>query len=200
MPPGVSSASVTPLLREAKAAETRAHQRRALSWFSAALAAFVALVTLVLWTSSTAWNLFFLALIVLPMISALRARTRAKGAAHDAHAALDRAWLAAAAEVTSKAKRGITVSELASQLKIDETRADRLLTELAADDRTRIDVDDDAEIRYSVAGAGGGPTKMRVEDERFRALDEVEAAQEQEDKAEAERALLREPFPRSPRR
>jgi hypothetical protein len=35
-------------------------------------------------------------------------------------------------------------------LGVDEARADELLTSLAVQDRTRIDVGDDAEIRYSV--------------------------------------------------
>ena len=55
-------------------------------------------------------------------------------------------------------RTGVTVAELASRLKIDAVKAEKLLTQLAVHDRTRIDVDDDAEVRYSVS-----PGHRRVE-------------------------------------
>jgi hypothetical protein len=45
----------------------------------------------------------------------------------------------------------VTAGDLAKELSIDPARADALLTQLAVHDKTRIDVGDDAEVRYSVA-------------------------------------------------
>lgn len=60
--------------------------------------------------------------------------------------------LAAAEQVVAGAPHGMTAAELAARLKIDEARGDALLTRLAVNDRTRVDVGDDAEVRYSVRG------------------------------------------------
>jgi hypothetical protein len=116
-----------------------------------------------------------------PAALAVGARARASRATEAAGEALGRAWLAAAEEVASQAANGITVAELASRLKIDPERADKLLTQLAVHDRTRIDVDDDAEVRYSVTSSGGAePSKFRVasSEDAFRALEQAEAEAE----------------------
>ncbi len=73
--------------------------------------------------------------------------------APDAPLTLDRI-LAAAEDVAKSSKNGVTVTELAKRLKIDPARAEDLLTQLAVHDRTRIDVGDDAQVRYSVAPEG----------------------------------------------
>ena len=206
MPGGVSGeASVTPL-REAKASQTRAKRLRASFWVLAMMATFFTLVALAAWPAALAFKLIFLALAVTPTALAVRARARAGRASADAKEALDRAWLAAAEDVTKSAKKGVTVAELATRLKIDPVRAEQLLTELAVNDDTHIDVDDDAEVRYSISRELPGATgKVRIDtsEDQFRALEEAEAtaARTSEDEAEAaQKALLTAPFPRGPQR
>lgn len=87
---------------------------------------------------------------IVPAFLAVRARGQGSKRKENADAALDRAWLAAAEEVAAKHAGGVTAKELGKTLSIDEARADKLLTELAVHDKTRIDVGDDAEVRYSV--------------------------------------------------
>jgi hypothetical protein len=170
------------------------------------MATFFTLVALAAWPASIALKLFFLALAVTPSALAVRARSRAASATSDAIEALDRAWLAAAEDVAKNAKTGVTVAELASRLKIDPVRAEALLTRLAVHDRTRIDVDDDAEVRYSIgpeAGEHVGKVRVEASEDQFRALEEAEAAASRRGEDEAEAApgaMLSDPFPRGPRR
>ena len=80
------------------------------------------------------------------------------------------------------------------------------VVQLAGHDRTRIDVDDAADVRYSIAPEVAGASRLRVgtSDDAFRALEEAEASaatQHAGEEAEAaQRALLSDPFPRGPRR
>ena len=109
----------------------------------------------------------------------------------------------------------MTVAELAARLKVDEVKAEKLLSQLAVHDRTRIDVDDDAEIRYSVAPATVSASKVRIAttEEKFQELERAEQAAKEEagapdekeirliDEAEAEaQQILSSPFPRPTRR
>jgi hypothetical protein len=62
-------------------------------------------------------------------------------------------------------------------LKIDPVKADKQLTHLAVHDRTRIDVGDDAEVRYSVMpSAGTSRVRVSSSEDPFRALKQAEAA------------------------
>jgi len=206
MPGGLGGEAALTPLREAKASETRATRFRASFWVFAVMATFFTLLALAAWPAALVWKLFFLALAAGPTALAVRARTRAGGANADAKEALDRAWLAAAEDVARNAKKGVTVAELASRLKIDPVRAEELLTRLAVHERTRIDVDDDADVRYSVGpevDQGVGKVRVDASEDQFRALEEAEAAASRrgEDEAEAaQKALLSVPFPRGPQR
>jgi hypothetical protein len=91
---------------------------------------------------------------------ATRSFSRAKSSTEKADEARERAMLAAAEDVAKHRVDGVTAEELGKALAIEPTRADKLLTELAVHERTRIDVGDDAEVRYSVA-----PTLGEEEDE-----------------------------------
>lgn len=82
-----------------------------------------------------------------PLFLALRARSNAGEARAKADAAGERAWQAAAEELARG--DGISAAGAAKELGIDEAGADRLLTELAVHDRTRVDVGEDAEVVYS---------------------------------------------------
>lgn len=139
-------------LREAKTllgGATRA-KARAIAWTILAV-----LATLVVVAASAkeaiAATVALLLMAVVPAFLAVRARGQGSKRKENADAALDRAWLAAAEEVATKHAKGVTAKELGKALQIDEARADALLTKLAVHDKTRIDVGDDAEVRYSAA-------------------------------------------------
>ncbi len=76
--------------------------------------------------------------------------TAASARAKDAD---EKAWMAAAMQA-ARGGAGVTAEELAKRLSVSPERADHLLTQLAVHDRTRIDVGDDAQVRYSVAPEG----------------------------------------------
>jgi len=190
MPSGLGGeAAVTPL-REAKAERNRAVRARAVSWVLALIAAFTTLVFVAAWPAAIVAKLILLFVAVGPALLALRSRATARKAASNASAAMERAWLAAAEDVASRSKSGVTSAELAKQLRIEPERAEKLLTELAVHDRTRIDVGDDAEVRYSARPEA--LAKVRIEDEEdplVRAIEE--AAQDAEAAAHGTRASVK---------
>ncbi|HSO38139.1 MAG TPA: hypothetical protein VLT33_36680 [Labilithrix sp.] len=206
MPHGLGGEAATSPLREARASEIRSKKARASVWAFGLMAAFFTLIALAAWPAALAWKLFFLAFAVTPTLLAMRARTRATAAKADAKEALDRAWLAAAEDVARSTKKGVTVAELASRLKIDPVAAEALLTQLAVHDRTRIDVDDDAEVRYSIGPAEPlGAGRVRIDasgsEDQFRALEEAEAAASGRLAEQSEeQAVLSDPFPRRQKR
>jgi hypothetical protein len=201
VPHGLGGEAAAQPLREARASQRLALRRRASFWVFTMIALFFTLVAVAAWpVAALLSHLMLLAMAMTPTLLAVRARSRAHRADADASEALERAWLAAAEDVTSHAKNGVTVAELASRLKIDATKAEKLLTELAVHDRTRIDVDDDAEVRYSIATElvssshdGDGRVRVDATEEQFRALEEAEL-----DEAEAKK-LATPAFPRSSR-
>jgi hypothetical protein len=117
----------------------------------AAFAAAATLIGLAILPASIAGKVIVFAIALVPLLMALRSRSRATTARANAKAASERAWQAAAEEVAAEAEGGVTASALAKTLGVEEAEADRLLTSLAVHDRTRVDVGDDAEVRYSVA-------------------------------------------------
>lgn len=138
-------------LREARAFLSRATRSSAASILWGLFAAFTTLVLLAAWPAALAAKIVLFALAAGPAALAARARARVAKARDAARGAEDRAWLAAAEDVAKKTRAGVTAAELARELQIDAARADKLLTELTVHDRTRIDVGDDAEVRYSIA-------------------------------------------------
>jgi hypothetical protein len=177
MPGGLGGEDAVGPLREAKAFLSLVTRLRAAFWVFAVIATFMTLVAMAAWPVGLVAKLILLTLAVAPTAFAVRARSRASKFTASANEALGRAWLAAAEDAATHAKNGITVAELASRLKIAPVKAEKLLSELAVHDRTRIDVDDDAEIRYSIAPEV--KTKVRVDsdptEDQFRALEEAEA-------------------------
>lgn len=152
IPGGVGGEQAAIALREAKAlfgGATRA-KARSIAWTILAV-----LATLVVIAASAkealAATLVLLVLAIVPALLAVRARMQGKGRKENADAALERAWLAAAEEIAARSRTGVTAEELGKELSIDPARADKLLTQLAVHDKTRIDVGDDAVVRYSVA-------------------------------------------------
>ncbi len=195
MPNGVGSGeAITTPLREARASQQRALRARAQFWAFTVMALFFTMVALAAWpVAAFVSHLILLGMAATPTLFAVRARARAGRAVEAEREAIDRAWLAAAEDVTSRAKKGVTVAELAKELKVDPVKAEKLLTELAVHDRTRIDVDEDAEVRYSIAPelAAAAASRVRVDasdpthdatEDKFRALEEHEL-----DEAEAKK-------------
>jgi phosphomannomutase len=184
MPSGLGGEAAVAPLREAKASLSLATRLR-LSYRLFAFAASLSTLALIAGVLGGA-HLFIVFVAIATAFQtalALRQRGKAQRATGDASEALERAWLAAAEDVASHAKNGVTVAELASRLKVDAVKAEKLLTQLAVNDRTRIDVDDDAEVRYSVS-PDIDVSKVRVDttEDKFRALEEAEL-----DEAEAKK-------------
>ncbi len=203
--------AVTPL-REAKASQAAAARSRAAFWFFTMMTLFFTLVALAAWPVGVAGKLLLLVMAMAPAALAVKSRATATGATTDAREAIEKAWLAAAEDAAGQATSGVTVAELAARLKVDPAKAEQLLTQLAVHERTRIDVDDDAEIRYSIPGAQGA-SKIRVgtSEAQFLALEQAEAEAARGVNARGERRLTAEedameqkrlatsPFARSPR-
>lgn len=169
-------------LKEAKLLRGRAIRSRAASIVLGLMAAFTTLVALAAWPAALAAKIILFAFALTPAVLAMRARGKASAATAKAEEAMDKAWLAAAEDVAKRAKKGVTASELAKRLEIDAAKAEELLTQLAVNDRTRIDVDDEAEVRYSVAPEDQPNAKVRVgtgeDDPLVRAIEEAAAASE----------------------
>lgn len=213
MPSGAGGEASASPLREAKASFGLATRARAVSWVFGIIATFMTLVTLAGFSHvGIVAKIIFLALAIAPTLMAVRARSKAARATASGAEAVDRAMLAAAEKLAAQAKKGVTVAELATLLKIDAVKAEHLLTQLAVHDRTRIDVDDDAEVRYSVTPelgsgtAGEGRVRIASSEDQFRALEEAEAAAESKaseklasDEEELKK-MLTAPFGRGPGR
>lgn len=184
-PGGLGGDKAAGPLKEAKLLRGRAIRSRATSIVLALMTAFITLVTLAAWPAALVAKLILLVLAVTPAVLAMRARGKATDAKEKAEAEMDKAWLAAAEDVAKRASKGVTATELAKRLKVDPAKAEKLLTELAVNDRTRIDVDDDAEVRYSVAPEDRDQGKVRVstdeDDPLVRAIEEAAAASERLD-------------------
>jgi len=80
---------------------------------------------------------------------ALGMRGRAKKRDAEAQGALELAWESVADEVLRARGRDVTAKELAALMRTDEARAERMLASLAAKDRARVEIDEDAELRYA---------------------------------------------------
>lgn len=192
-PGGLGGDKAAAPLKEAKLLRGRAIRSRAASFVLALMAAFTTLVAVAAWPAALVAKIVLLAMALTPAVLAMRARGKATDATAKAGEAMDKAWLAAAEDVAKRASKGVTAGELAKRLKIDDAKAEELLTQLAVNDRTRIDVDDEAEVRYSVAPEDRPNAKVRVgaddDDPLVRAIEEAAAASEA--RAEEENAAAK---------
>lgn len=151
IPGGLGGEDAIRALKEAKAFLSTRTRARATSIAWGILAAFATLFVVAATAKAVIGASLVLAVLaIVPAVLAMRARGRAGAAQASADEAQGRAWAAAAEDAARRSPGGITASELARKLQIDDARADRLLTELAVHDRTRVDVGDDAEVRYCV--------------------------------------------------
>jgi hypothetical protein len=152
IPGGFGGEAATSALKEQKKHLADARLASFATIVQGLFATIATLIGLAVMPAAIVGKLFILAIAIVPVLLALRSRSRANTAREKAKEANDRAWQAAAEDVAAKAKEdGVTAAGLAKTLQIEPARADQLLTALAVHDRTRIDVGDDAEVRYSVA-------------------------------------------------
>jgi len=165
IPGGVGGEPAANALRQAKVLlGGRARARaRAIAWTVLAVMATLFVVAVAA-KAALATSVVLFVLAALPAFLALRARSQGSARGKAAEDALARAWQAAAEAIAAKAPAGLTVEALAEALSIDEARADRLLTNLAVHDRVRIDVGDDAVVRYSVAPEDGAAMDELLEE------------------------------------
>lgn len=147
----------------------------------AAMATLIALVTMP--ESVVAKAILFIVALV-PLVSAMRSRSRASKARTAAAAAGERAWLAATEEL---AYGGTTAKELAKKLEIEPARAEQLLNASAAQSRVRIDVSDDRpDVVYRTEDLLASDSYPSLEAAKAQA--ELERAEMAEKNTEKERA------------
>ena len=155
IPSGFGGEAATLALKEQKKLLGDARLASFATILQGMFAALATMIGLLVMPEALAGKLIVLAIAVVPLLLALRSRGRANAARAKAKDAGDRAWQAAAEDVARRAPSGVTVPGLAKTLQIEAPQADRLLTSLAVHDRTRIDVGDNAEVRYSVTPGAG---------------------------------------------
>jgi hypothetical protein len=122
------------------------------------------LIGLAILPASLVGKVLVFAIAIGPLVLAMRSRMRAATARKKAAAANERAWQAAAEDVARHVKGGVTAEGLGRALGIEATDADKLLTSLTVHERTRIDVGDDAEVRYSVPAELDEPEELLREE------------------------------------
>ena len=149
IPSNLGGEAASAALRQQKKALANARLASAATVFQGLAAVLVTLVGLAVAPAALVGKLIVFALAAAPLFLALRSRSRATRARALAEEASDRAWHAAAEDAAARAKQGVTVDALAKMLGVEPAEADRLLTDLTVHDRARIDVGDDAEVRYS---------------------------------------------------
>jgi hypothetical protein len=148
---GLGGEEAAAALKEEKRSLSTAHLASMATLIQGALAAIATAIGLLLHPATLVGKLVVFALAVVPLILAIGSRARATSARARAKEARGRAWQAAAQDAAGRVPSGISVTELARVLGVDSSHADRLLTSLAVEDKTRIDVGEDAEVRYTVA-------------------------------------------------
>ena len=116
------------------------------SWVAALPLALVLSVAIA-WTLGAAAGAVSAIVLVASVLAFGAGRARKLRAARGA--AVDEAWEKVAAALVER-DGAMTARGLAQRLDVDEARADRLLTSLAVHDRVRVDVADDAEVRYRI--------------------------------------------------
>lgn len=172
-PGGLGGKAAKTALAAEKEARGRATKQRAAAWVWGVLAAFLTLAMALAWPAALVAKVVALLVALGPALLAARSASRVSGSTKEAAEAHERALLAAAQALVAAKAEGVTAAELAERLELPEERADALLTQLAVHEKTRIDVGDDAEIRYSSTGA---PARIATDEaEPLEADDEAEA-------------------------
>jgi len=163
IPGGFGGEAARDALREERAHLGRAMRRRGVTIGFGALAAMSLFFMLGVSLISSAFVVYALTFAIPAAFALVAARSlaRVKDARDKARDVHERAWLAAAEDLVARSKAGLSPAELGKKLTIDPETAEALLTKLAVHDRARIDVGDDAEVRYSVTPEA----RVRISDE-----------------------------------
>ncbi len=181
IPGGFGGDAASNALREQKKALANARLASVATVVQGIFASAVTLVALAVMPASIVGKVVLLVLAIAPLVLSVRSRARAAKAREHARAASERAWQAAAEAAAAHSKGGITPVALAKMLAIPPEHADELLAALTVQDRTRIDVGDDAEVRYS-AGPNPlvriGPEPSDTEGTEEELADEAKPGQE----------------------
>jgi hypothetical protein len=163
VPEGLGGKAAVAALRQSKVLDTRTTLARIVSILLAVLAALNTIVFLLALAAPIVIKLPLVACAAIAIAMSVRIRASAIRLDRKAKDAREEAWLAAAEDVATKMPGGITAQQLAARLHIDPEHADRLLTHLASTERMRIDVDDDAEVRFRAQSEITGG--LRIDDD-----------------------------------
>ncbi len=188
-PAGLGGEAAQAHAREARTHFRAATRAKVASFAFGAAALLVAAVATIAWPAAFAGKLVWLSVTLAPALLALRSRLRVAPARARALATVKAMHLAAAKEAAEAAEAGATAKELSKRLGVTEPEAEALLVELsAADVGARIDVDDDAEVRFRLSTYDAEPSDAaRVADPS-----DEQAALEAEDADDTDDAARRE--------
>ena len=157
-------------LRGAHAAKGSAQVLRFVSWtLGLAAAATFAVAALAAFASPIAGGVVVAVAVALAVASA-RASRSASSARKRVVAGVEHAWENAIAEYVQHAPTSVTAAQVASALNMSDAQAEASLTTLAVHDRTRVDVGDDAQVRYGATTAQEIPQEISEGESEEQAL------------------------------
>jgi hypothetical protein len=149
------SSAKDPDLERAWREGRRARTLRLVAWPAFAVAAVLALAALLTMAmAGAAWGIAGLVMASVPATLGLALRGGAHKSATAVEPALQAAWGRAVMARLRAHEGAVTHGELAAELGLPSAEAEAVLARLAAHDRVRVDVGDDAHLRYAI-GAGG---------------------------------------------
>jgi hypothetical protein len=154
LPAGLGGEAATLALQEQRANLATARVASTATLVQGVMTVLAALLALAIHPVSLPGKLVLFVMALVPLLLTIRARGRSAAARARAKDANDRAWQAAAEDAAKRFPGGLRAADFASMTGLEEGQADKLLTALAAQDRTRIDVGEDAEVRYSAPLVG----------------------------------------------
>lgn len=168
--------------KNAALAKARQLQAAAFGWSAGAIAlaltgAMTSGLAALLWAVAQGIGVVVGLMGVVAFLFAWRSSARAGMRRKEAAQAIDDGWREAVRGILAARGRDTTAAELAAVVKIDEAEADRFLTDLAAHDEARVDIE-------------SGSVKFRVPSDEERAREEAaveEAAREEADDAAKEK-------------
>ncbi len=137
----------------------------------------VAALSAALVTLSMAVGIALAAAAVILFVLTVTYARRAKKSIEDAKRGAFEAWETVAETVLRLHGGNVSTTELATLLGTNEAEAERVMTVLSVDDRVRVDVGKDAELRYRVPEAPGPEFEELDEAEQLAASNAATAAQ-----------------------
>ncbi len=140
--------------KNAPLARARVAQTAAFGWSAGAIAlamtgALTSGMAALLWTAVPTLGVVVGVVGALFLLFAWRSSARAGKRRKDADDAVKEGWRQAVRSILATDGRQTTAAALARQMRIEEAEADELLTDLAAHDELRVDIDDGS-VRFRV--------------------------------------------------